>query len=1293
MDGGVRVFGVRSFAKVSCVVFLAFVTSFAILQTVLVRTASARNYDECVDGGNSKFRVNTNEFGQQYPYEDMSDISPYGISWACSVSSNSSAAAVVWLASPPGAQKEGSNWYWTVYVNSTLTRSGTHTMYVVGTVNNLQSPPNVATQVRLCTDSSASSHCWTDVGITPGDGFNWSSSRSYWFTRADETSALNWWTDPKKAAISIDMDKLLSSNPEIDTSHEGYDIVWIYMHRKFGDSGSDGVTPMKLLIKKSSAATFSGSVTATAKDTANNASVSSTTNNPGAGQTLTVSGDSYSITFDHAIERTDSGNHSVDNDWSTTINPTSKPNSVNALGTASYGTVTTTTKTTYGVRSYSYSGRINPGQTITYCETLNYNSKRGSGVATENSSKTSCVKVKREPEATFTADVTATVSNGSATVTSATNNPGDAQTLTVGGENYTVRFKHVINRTDSLGHTAVNSWSTSVSPSSRPNSANAVGTAVSNKTVSTAAQTGYEVRNYTYSGKLYAGQTITYCETLNYDTFIATGKTTQHGSKTTCIKVKRTSSVCASLKGDLSGTVYSMNKGFNYGQIGVKNRNINDNYTYYGSYNTSGAIEIYARPGDEIKFQHNMCAGGVYARAVGAKETVNGSYNYSGTSDSTEDAGVKSRYLFGEQVSGWNASTKTSSPKNIVYTNVNDSNITSQILGDSSVSPGENAYYNNCLTGGSTTKTNGFYKIAGGTNASTCDNRVKTLDTGHTITQSLTWTNLGYDNGVKSGGNNVSATASVKVPYNYVLAPYVDNSAKVAFLGGSVVMTPGIVVRGRVNAAFGAGSSAYATITKPSEITVKYYFKTASGSVIAQYDVEENRKSNYRMNQTGSLAGSGNSANASNMMDDGGSKLRSVSIAIPDDGTIKNGDKVCVEVSAYPADSHDDKNASTVYGAGVGDIALSEGGNSSNTAIAISCSTIAKMPAMSVESSNAYSASQFKTAYYTKRQNGQNNRYGSWAEYGVFGGINATSLFASGAALGYSRVGYPQTSDANIVRVDNGATAVATKENSNKCTFMTQTFANTNCETSASSVGGVSASQYEQRMKDRYMKTAASFELNGLSKRNFGGTDYYDVSGYSGSDIIESNSGIVRFSSSGNLYVNSLPNLTDQQFADKGVENRNRTIVYSLPGKSIVIDGNIGAISGALSTIDNLPQVIIFAKNVYITDQPTYINAIIIADEVNTCKFVGGAKVAIGGKGGAGTINDAQCNAELRFDSPVVVKRLVLNRTHGGDGGIASIIRAEIFNLNTANYLWSFNQMSRLSQATTTYLREMPTRY
>lgn len=1313
-SGGVSFLGMRLLKKHFFVISLFLVIFAALQQIALTNNASAgtRPYSQCVDNANSKFKTNENSNGEKKPYADISDVGSgsgeYGVKWACS-GDTGSARAVVWLASD-----YHTGWPNVIDVNTIVERTGTYTMYIVGSVVGLQAKngmrTNYATQVRLCADSDASSICWENAGINHvGDDWYHDDTNGWYFARAwedgdsSEDSAYNtWWTSPRSATITINMDTFLSKVPASGISHyDTYDVVTIYMHRRFGFTGGTGVTPIRLLIKKNQAATFTGSVTATVTDTNNNASVSSTTNNPGSGQTITVSGDSYKVHFSHVINRTDSGGEAVVNNWSTAISPTSRPQSVNALGTATSSSVSTTSAGGYPVRSYDYSGKINPGQTITYCETLTYNSKKGQGVTTENGTKTTCIVVRREPEATFTGSVYVKAWNNStnAYVESTTSNPGDAQTLNVGNANYTIHFVHTVNRTDSLGHSASNDWSTTISPTSKPNTLNSLGAAASGSKTTT-TKTSYTVRDYSYAaGRLYAGQTITYCETLYFDTFKAVGKQTQRSSKTACVKVKRASDVCASLKGNLSGTIYSRDKGYNYGQIGVKNRNINDSYLYYGSNNTSGSVAIWARPGDEIKFEHNMCAGGVYARAAGAKETVSSSFRYSGTSDSTDDAGVKSRYLFGEQVSGWNDSTKTSSPKNMIYTNITESNILDQTLGNSSVSPGNNDYYNNCNTGGSTTKTTGYYKLAGGVNASTCNNRVKTLDTGHTISQSLTWTNLGYENGVKSGGNDVSATASVKVPYNYLLAPFVDNgsSRKVVYLGEPSSMTPGVVVKARKNIAFGSSSNSYATITKPTQVNVKYYYKTAGGAMIAEYDVASSSRSDIRLNQNGLLGGNGSdNATASSTVDNGGTKLGAVSFVVPDDGSVNVGDKVCVELSVYPADSHDLPNSDIVDGAGVGDIALQEGSNSSSWATSISCSTIAKKPTMSVESSNAYSATKIDTASYVKKQNNLDYRYGSWSEYGVFGRVrtdNSTLLFASGAALGYSRAGYPASSAANENRSDNSTNNVATKQNSNNCTFLTQTFANASCESSSASVGGVMAVQYEQRMKERYSTSSGTFEVAGLGAKSYDGATYYDVSGYNGSDVIVSPSGIIRFDSGKNLYIGSLPNISDAQFASKGIEKPNRTIVYSAPSSNVIIDGNIGDVSASGSTIDNLTQTIIFARRVYITDRPTYINAIIVANEVNTCKFVGATKVSIGAQNGATTIGQDQCNQALRFDAPVVVKKLVLNRTYGAGQGIDSIKRAEIFNLNMANYLWSFSQMSRLSQAMTTYLREIPTRY
>ncbi|MBR5418628.1 hypothetical protein IK110_00005, partial [Candidatus Saccharibacteria bacterium] len=593
----------------------------------------------------------------------------------------------------------------------------------------------------------------------------------------------------------------------------------------------------------------------------------------------------------------------------------------------------------------------------------------------------------------------------------------------------------------------------------------------------------------------------------------------------------------------------------------------------------------------------------------------------------------------------------------------------------------------------------GYYQIAGKLDCGRSgEYDIGIIDAGSTITQKLEWNDQTYN----SNGNTFSntprtASASVVIPYNYVLRPYVTNNSgntgKVAYLGESLTMTPGVVTAPRNNTEFSGNKRNYATISKPTTINVKYYFKTSSGGVISESAVAASSRNNIRLNSDGLIDGTVGSESQKSV-DDGGTQLPSVTVSIPNSG-VNVGDKICVEVSVYPADSHDAKDASSVAGAGVNDIALSEGSNnSSNWSTAVSCSTIAKKPSMSVESSNTYSATQIKTAQYARSIGSTKINFGSWSEYGAFGRVwaetsNTSSLFASGAALGYSRDGYSGT-QANVTRSNDatgaGNNKISTKANSNKCTFMTQTFANANCESSSSSIGGVMATQYEQRIKERYGSSDGAFSVNGLATKNYSGATYYDVSGYSGADVIVQPSGIIRFDSKNNLYISSLPNISSERFAEKGIEKPNHTIVYSAPNNSIIIDGDsINQDSGQKVAADDLTQVIIIAKNVYFTSRPTYINVIIIADSVNTCRFSGGDRVAIGGKSGTTVVNSNTCNNTLFFDAPVIAKKVILNRTSGAGNGDDAIRRAEIFNLNMANFLWSFNQMSRLGQATTTY--------
>ena len=953
---------------------------------------------------------------------------------------------------------------------------------------------------------------------------------------------------------------------------------------------------------------------------------------------------------------------------------------------ANYKLVYSTTGSYYG-NNNEYRASLEPGETKTYTHRLRY--RLASVSSTTIDADPVSIRLSRPP-ARFFGTVAPSVKNGDIDATI----PNDNRVkITSADGSYTVKFTSGIKRLeDGAGDTVGSAWRTHMTKDGTvPSNTYGYHAGTANRTEG--QEKSDDIQEYTYTGKLRYGESITFCGGLHYTSLVDKTAGNDESDVMGCVIVWRGNAQCSFD----DRFEYGLNYAVNTGRIGVQNKNLAGSPTFTVP-NDLTAVSVYARPTDNVRFFYDMCAGVMYPIK---QNNLPATVQYKATGESTKSNGEGNGYLFRQDVSVVDGAFFN--PR--FWTNKNDGhtyNFLRNSIEASFTSP-SNHVGTNYRCGGSTES--GWYQVAGKEDcARNSSYDIGTIDAGSVITQRLEWNEQTYNNGLFANSPQ-AASANVVVPYNYVLRPYVTNNSgntgKVAYLGETLTMTPGVVTVARANVFPVGGSQNYATITKPTDITVKYYFKTSSGSLISESAVESSSRSQYRLNTDGLMNGTV-STDSQKSVDDGGTQLPKVTVQIPNSG-VSVGDKVCVEVSVYPADSHDMKDANSVSGAGINDIALSEtSADSNNRVTSVSCSTIAKKPSMSVESSNAYSATQFKTANYTRTVGTKKFNFGSWSEYGVFGRVvvgtsTSNSLFASGAALGYSRDGYPASRVANASRANDESSAdsnkVSTASNSSKCTFMTQTFANASCNSSSTSLGGVMASQYEQRIKERYGSSSGSFITADLPTVSYNGATYYDVSGYSGADVIVEPSGIVRFDSKENLYISSLPNITNEQYASKNIEKPNRTIVYSAPNKSIVIDGNLNEDNGNKSDMDSITQVIIIAKNVYFTNNPTYINAIIIANEVNTCRFSGSNRVAVGGQGGANVIDSGTCTNSLRFDSPVIVKKLVLNRIAGAGNGDDAIRRAEIFNLNMANYLWSFNQMSRLSQATTTYSRELPTRY
>lgn len=978
---------------------------------------------------------------------------------------------------------------------------------------------------------------------------------------------------------------------------------------------------------------------------------------------VTVNGPtSKNISFVHQIKRKQSGASGTETEnYTVSKNGTEYPGTKQFQGTTGFINVDETP---------NYTVDLAPGETKVQHQQLRYRTsdinKRSSDYQAVDKHQITLYR----PYAYFNGGITASATkNSSNTPVTISNNT--IQLTDSDDGKYIITFADKINRNDTdaegtAGGKVKTQYSTTYSSSSSYPGSSAVtwspSSTASNANTPELENGSNHSFSITASGTLKYGETRKICQSLSYVAKQGGGSAQSATNSPYCVTISRPMKKCAVD----SSFSYGLVSGKNIGRISVKNKELN-----ITKRSTVGAadstVSIYARPTDNIRFEYDMCAGSLYPIYENGLGGASNKVWYEASGSITKNPAVteeqNKKYLFRTDVSVDNAGTFKNPREWSWQRGVTAS---SNFLRDSDPSHLEASFTSPSDSAGSSyrcgTPVNGWYQVSGKAKDNGQDECARTgvynigvLDAGSTITQKLRWNEMPVTNGTTVGSAERTATASVVIPYNYTLKPYVvNNTARAAYIGEKIVMTPGVAVMKRANSLVNTNS--YATITKSTSVKYYYYFTDSTGTIkVARQAAraEETR----RFNKNGSL-------------DNVNESLAPIEIEIDDSHAV--GDRVCVELSVAPYDSHN--------GTGDAAAALKEGSNGAARTTA-SCISIAKRPTISVESSNTYSATKITTSYYSKKITSDKFVFSSWSEYGVFGHINKDFLMASGAAAGYSRDGYAGNKALNVARTNpTGGSSVAIPSNSNECTFMTQTFANQNCEQNASAkvIGGVAADLFESRIKERY--AGAGKNLVGASTKTFGGINYIDASDINPSDYYDASANLVGVKSD-NIYLSKTPTFANN--------NSNHTIVYH--ANNIVINADLNSENGKVqSNPAGITGVVIFANNVYITDAVRYINAIIIAENVNTCAFKTsnpGTKLEMK------DLTSSVCNSSLIFDQPVVTHHLVLNRTAGAGNGASSIVRAEVFNLNTANFLWSYNQMSRYNQAITTYTRELPPRY
>ena len=131
---------------------------------------------------------------------------------------------------------------------------------------------------------------------------------------------------------------------------------------------------------------------------------------------------------------------------------------------------------------------------------------------------------------------------------------------------------------------------------------------------------------------------------------------------------------------------------------------------------------------------------------------------------------------------------------------------------------------------------------------------------------------------------------------------------------------------------------------------------------------------------------------------------------------------------------------------------------------------------------------------------------------------------------------------------------------------------------------------------------------------------------------------------------------------------------------------------GTYTTLDSMPKVVIYAKNVNIHCNVTRIDALIIAtDTVNTCSN----PTDQSDPNDPNNINAANRSNPLQINGAVLTNKLIAGRTYGAAAGTNSGISAEIINFDPSLYLWGEKQTETDQNVynTSSYLRELAPRY
>ena len=984
-------------------------------------------------------------------------------------------------------------------------------------------------------------------------------------------------------------------------------------------------------------------------------------------------GGQFAITFRHQIRKVSStpSNYTPGSNWFT---------KVSGGGSVRSGTYKGTSTSFVNVldpnQYFKVTGTLAPGEKRNVCQQMTYNSKVVNGTITSSDTTRQCRNVSRGV-ATFSGDVVGRV--GDTENDASSDAPVEINTPTA-----TISFRHHITRTggdDKAGGTAATPWYTAVSGKNQSGgNVSPMGTArpqsSGHKTSLLALNQGEDVIKYedeTFTISLAPGETMTFCQTLHYDSVVDATGGNQHASTTRCVRVHRAGRKC----GDLE---YGVTQGKNFGQLSVRKRNTWQSTApsapeAFNVNQREAKLDVWARPGDWVAFRADMCEG---AELSNQYNEINRDISY--TISASED-----------QYNG------TANP-----TTWNNASLKGRANIGKGIFPGNTYDY-----------------AARSPQDASQNYEIKTDHLGKSFSQQLKWTDLWISNSQVDAAHHPggatwenTATATVHTPYNYVATPSVSIGTSHVMPGTflsrlSTVITAAPRVNPIVN-----GTEEYATRTKRSkyqvikftvnrEVSLEQFSTNVSGAYIHDPTGNARLTTEWCISQIPAAAGVSGCNQAiepsnlgtadARLEANGSTTITRLTPFVSDSEPI--GNKICFVAAVWPADSHDSQGAE-LTDASDQSVAMTESGNYWRISEP-SCVVVAKKPNFQVRASGAFAEQNITTSI--SKRGIPSKLFGSWADYDLMAGGSINGM-GSGASLW-------------------GAKSEPMKR---ACYSSAMSFTNAQCNTNK--VGEMPLHPYLasspkstfDRIMTRYTSTDNSSALTGGSNEasavelKLEGACQYDAD--SGAYTAQGVSGTPSFRclENGTYYTRVLGTAKTANGTRTVVDaSGHQTTTYvdlwtwtdgHHPSNTYVIyvDGTLyikqnfryGSLTDRentqYQTINEVPQTIFIADDIKVAANVQHLDAWLIAkNSIDTCYPENGAGVSV-----------ANCNSQLTVTGPVITKKLFLNRTFGGQGGTRNNSQpGEIFKLSPMVYLWSYSQSQRFSQAITTFQREIPTRY